>query len=507
MKDSTVRKGLKILRRGCSLLWRPVVASGRGNFGITVEVRQISGQLSSQFDFDDLEFVGRGKDAFVFRGQSEDFGTVIIKRVSEYFGRHSTNWNHVRPSEFPDVFYTPNWLDDTTFCYPDEGLVHFNSDLQNFLRGLASVCEVEQRLLKRGFLLWDFGYTSPNYMEHTPSQEVRWVDQGGNGICSLQGAALTAFRKNHGKFEQNFFTAMLLLHILIVGLGRKQLLQMASELQDRVVTDEDLGALKGMFPPGPLRTVAEQALSLDFSTRVGWERFAETLGQAAPLDAPQERVDLDLLRFEQDAVEVRGYQNFILKPNEVIALRAGHRWAKTDVKARLVCGYLDSIEFESFVDFGSNLGFYPLRSALRADCIVSHGFDYNPSYILAAKLLAETTGSKAEFFVGKFGPQERSYDVVLMLGLIHHVFSRTSRFGDLDHIVKRLSELTGCRAIVEFPTEHDDKAAKWTNIVGRSVVGEYSEDVFLSAVEKHFAGYELVGYVSEFRPIYGLFKF
>ena len=474
--------------------------------GMTARVAEIGDELRLKFGFENVDFIGRGKDAFVFRGINEEHGRVIVKRTSEYCAQYLENWDRLIPSNFPDVFYTPIWIDEKTLCYPDDGLIHFNSDIKNFFRGLNAVCKLQQRLLASGVLLWDLGFTDPNYMEDVSSGRLRWVDQGGNGICSVLGSMPVAHRENHGDFEENFFTSMLLLHILVIGLGQSQFIPLASELQDRAVTQRDLITIKGQFPLGPLRRVADQALSVDFTRSSGWERFSEALSHVASTDVPQEQADLELLRFGENSIEVRGYQNFILSSGEVSALRAGHRWARSDVKARIVCGYLDSLECESFVDFGSNLGFYTLRSALRAECRVSHGFDYNPTYVAVANLLAETTGSNAAFFVGKFGAQDRSYETVLMLGLIHHVFSRTSHFGDLDAIVSRVSHSTERVAIVEFPTERDQKAAKWTRIAGRTVANGYSEENFVNAVEKHFSGYEVLGHVSESRPIYALFK-
>ena len=60
--------------------------------------------------------------------------------------------------------------------------------------------------------------------------------------------------------------------------------------------------------------------------------------------------------------------------------------------------------------------------------------------------------------------------------------------------------------IEEFPTENDLKAVEWTNITTRKNKEQYSLSNFLKYGHELFSTVELIGYVTNDRPIYLLIK-
>ena len=102
-----------------------------------------------------------------------------------------------------------------------------------------------------------------------------------------------------------------------------------------------------------------------------------------------------------------------------------------------------------------------------------------------------------------FADLTETVDLLLMMGLIHHLFQRTEQIGDLDPILSSVRKLTRKAAVIEFPTENDPKAKKWVALPGREV-GDYSRVRFLECAQRHFTSVEEIGGVTSERPIYYL---
>jgi hypothetical protein len=217
-----------------------------------------------------------------------------------------------------------------------------------------------------------------------------------------------------------------------------------------------------------------------------------------------EQADVQSIEFQDNAVSVRGYQNYELSKSGIQTLCEGHKWAKTSVKWNIISEILRSVQAQSYADIGCNLGMCVFGAELEFG-IKSAGFDYNQQYITHCQSIANHLGLVSTFAHRKYEDTFGCYDVVSILGLIHHLYHRTEHWGDLQGIISKLSSISK-HAIVEFPTENDPKAKKWTNMPGRVMTNEYNTGEFLNAASMHFSNIEKIGEVTPNRPVYFLVR-
>jgi 2-polyprenyl-3-methyl-5-hydroxy-6-metoxy-1,4-benzoquinol methylase len=217
---------------------------------------------------------------------------------------------------------------------------------------------------------------------------------------------------------------------------------------------------------------------------------------------PLEKVDLFNIDIEEpNTVKVKGYQcydissdKFVPYDNTVLKKRT---WTSVKHKWSLLEPVLDSVNAKTYLDFGSNLGALVLASSLKD--IRSTGIDYNEGYIHICRLIQHITGVQADFKQGTTKTLQGTWvDVLSAFSVWHHLYDRTEK-NSIHTLVKAFMLHTN-NLILEFPTEKDPKAIKWTK-------GDisYSRKILEDAIIENGHTYEILD-ESEVRPTYWIRK-
>lgn len=215
-----------------------------------------------------------------------------------------------------------------------------------------------------------------------------------------------------------------------------------------------------------------------------------------------EKVDLFNLEIEEPStVHIKGYQcysispeNFIPYDNTVLKKRT---WTSVKHKWSLLEPVLDNTDAKSYMDFGSNLGALVLASGQKG--IQSTGVDYNEGYIHICRLIQHITGVQADFKQGTTKTLQGTWsDVLSAFSVWHHLFDRTEN-NSIHTLVKTFMLHTN-NLVLEFPTEKDPKAMKWTK-------GDpgYTRQVLENAIIENGFNYKIID-ESDVRPTYWITK-
>ena len=155
---------------------------------------------------------------------------------------------------------------------------------------------------------------------------------------------------------------------------------------------------------------------------------------------------------------------------------------------------------DTYLDIGCNLGLYPFTQTLLGK--ESTGYDYQIDYITECDKIATKLGLKTKFLVKSFSDINNKFDCITALGLIHHLYHRTETFGSLNPIMKKFADITNKYLIIEFPTEEDTKAKKWTNIDGRIKNEEYNISNFIKYSEQYFSKINEISNITKYRHLF-----
>lgn len=217
-----------------------------------------------------------------------------------------------------------------------------------------------------------------------------------------------------------------------------------------------------------------------------------------------EQADIDKINFkghDSRVVEVRGYQNYNLTPNGVEPINNPTKkrpWVDTKVKSDFFIKLLDEINPTSYADFGSNLGYYVFLLASKG--IKSCGVDYNSEYIDLCNVLKKRFDIKNATFnqtkLEWWKEDHDMYDLVTVFNVIHHLYNRTEKYKDMGKLVDDFAIKSYNVVLFEFPTENDSKGHKWT------MNTDYSEELFVRAIERRFKKYIRIEGQTEHRPYY-----
>ena len=217
---------------------------------------------------------------------------------------------------------------------------------------------------------------------------------------------------------------------------------------------------------------------------------------------PLETVDLFNIDIEQqNTISVKGYQCYSISPDEFIpydnTVLNKRTWTSVKHKWGLLEPVLDSLNAKTYLDFGSNLGALVLASSLKG--IQSTGIDYNEGYIHICRLIQHITGVQADFKQGTTKTLQGTWvDVLSAFSVWHHLFDRTEK-NSIHTLVKSFMLHTN-NLVLEFPTEKDPKAKKWTK-------GDisYSRNALENAILENGHTFEVLD-ESEVRPTYWIRK-
>lgn len=215
-----------------------------------------------------------------------------------------------------------------------------------------------------------------------------------------------------------------------------------------------------------------------------------------------ERADIESITYGgHDGVvtQVRGYQNYDITDQTITPINnpgPKRPWVDTKVKSSDFERVFKSITPRSYVDFGSNLGYYVFWAAQEYR-IPATGIDYNPEYIsICESIRARHSITQATFtHTNLENWQDTVYDFMTVFNVIHHLYNRTEKYMDMHKLLADFVRHADT-ILFEVPTEQDKKGHKWTMNTG------YSEALFYETALKLFTQVERIPGQTEHRPYY-----
>lgn len=216
-----------------------------------------------------------------------------------------------------------------------------------------------------------------------------------------------------------------------------------------------------------------------------------------------ERGDIESINFgghNGRVTEVRGYQNYDITDNEIFALNnptSKRPWVDTKIKSDFFVDVFKDIDPNTYVDFGSNLGYYVFWAAQRG--VDSVGIDYNLEYISVCNAIATRHDIEYATFINTNLQNSLSHimptDFMTVFNVIHHLYNRTEQYCNMERLVGDFAGLA-TNVLFEVPTENDPKGHKWTMDSG------YSEALFVKTAQEMFDSIERIEGQTEHRPYY-----
>lgn len=216
-----------------------------------------------------------------------------------------------------------------------------------------------------------------------------------------------------------------------------------------------------------------------------------------------ERADIESVTFgghNGTVTGVRGYQNYDITDDSITAVNNPtdkRPWTDTKVKSDFFTEVFDSVSPNTYVDFGSNLGYYVFWAAQRG--IPSMGIDYNQEYISVCNAVKARHSIEHATFVNTNLQSSLAYvtpkDFMTVFNVIHHLYNRTEKYMDMHRLIGDFAMLAN-DVLFEVPTEKDSKGHKWTMDTG------YTEALFVSAAQEIFDSVERIDGQTQHRPYY-----
>ena len=483
---------------------------GQKQLGNNSAKRSSAEKKLANYSYNNIQYLGQGKDGFTFKATNPDLDTEIVKVLSDFAKTFLPITKDVQ-SRFLDVpaFYHFEVVNNELIKYGFEELEHFHDlSLRGFARNFLQICDIELALLDKGFLIWDFGFSALNYMK-SDNGEIKWVDYGGNAFLYLQknNAPIKPPRKNLVYAKNDFVVLSVFLHWIHCGLGYKEAGEIMTRVQKGSINNKEAFSRVNKYIKGTSIEFILALSNFDLLTKDGWLSFKKILKEYLASDVTEvlESADINSVNYTSSGVEVRGYQNFTIAQGKLFPKDEGHEWAPSLKKWELVSQILSELELKgTYLDIGCNLGMYVYSANINFG-LDAHGVDYNQSYVDVDNEISAKLNLSCTFSTDSFSELCSPYDCVSALGIIHHLFHRTENFNSLTPILKKFAEITNQYLIIEFPTENDLKAKKWTSMQAKNIKEAYSEENFLHTSSIYFDLIRRVDGVVKERPIY-LFK-
>ena len=216
-----------------------------------------------------------------------------------------------------------------------------------------------------------------------------------------------------------------------------------------------------------------------------------------------ERGDIESIDFgghDSNLTQVRGYQNFNISDDNIVALNnptAKRPWVDTKIKSDFFVNVFDQLNPKTYVDFGSNLGYYVFWAAHRG--VPSTGIDYNREYVAVCDAIRVRHSIERAKFVNTNLQNSTAHvapvDFMTVFNVIHHLYNRTEKYMNMEPLIKDFAQLA-TDVLFEVPTENDPKGHKWTMDTG------YTEALFVESARKVFASVERIEGQTKHRPYY-----
>lgn len=474
-----------------------------------------------RMNFKIIKKVGKGKDGTTFLVKDKKNDKFILKVLSTYGKQYlSITKKFVEKNIQSKHLYKLKLLSDDLILYPYEKLDLVKTDTKNFPMYLKQICDLEIGLIRHGLCWWDFGFINHcNYMVNKEG-DIKVIDYGGNSFLTLSknsSISVNNHRKNLVFASNNYLKLQFLFHIYYYGLGRrtKELLpSLAQNWNEGRLTQYInfcVNEMKDTIYGSIVKAISKNnLLSVD-----GWadlKKVITALITTKKFNNLQESADISGIRYLKNKIEIRGYQSYDITNKEIIPISSdGKSLWDTEQKFKLVEMSLNKIikqdKIKSFLDIGSNLGLYVFFGKLKYKIDKCIGIDYNQKYIDVCNKIVNRLVIKGCFFEKrKFSEINDKYDCVLAIGIIHHLFHRTEGYGSLKVIMRSFSDIVNKYLIIEFPTEKDVKAKKWTNIPGRVKEEKYNLKNFLKYSKIYFSKTEKIGNINNTRITFLLTK-
>jgi len=204
------------------------------------------------------------------------------------------------------------------------------------------------------------------------------------------------------------------------------------------------------------------------------------------------------MSIENGTVRVRGYQTFSIANRKISV--AGSTYPG---KFNFIDRHLAETKPSSVLDLGASCGLASFMAAKNGATTVT-ALDYDSVNISLINKVARATGLKVDAKQWSFGDPVEPADTVIVLALIHWIFSCTCEYGNFEDIVKYLKSMTKKELIIEW-VDNSDPAIKITKHTSRNphVIKEsYTVENFTNALSRHFSHVERVYEVTPHRILY-----
>lgn len=230
--------------------------------------------------YSDVEFLGFGKDGITYRATSKMGDKVVVKVLSQYAKVFLPITNDVmKITGGMKEFYKFEILNDELLQYEFEPLEHMRDfTIKQFAKNFSAVCDLQMVLLTKDMVVWDFGFSDPNYML-TSDNNIKWVDYGGNAFLYLKKemAPISPPRPNLVYAQNDFLVLSVLLHWVRWVFVNKEATILMTKVQDATVSYDEAFVVVSGYLKG---TALEFLLSLrdeDLLSEKGWHALQEKL--------------------------------------------------------------------------------------------------------------------------------------------------------------------------------------------------------------------------------------
>ena len=475
-----------------------------------------SSKVLDEYGFRGLEILGSGKDGVTFKAIKDNklFVCKVLKQYAKQYLEVTKKVILKLESTKSKIIY-PDIIDDKVLVRPYLPLEEVNTSPYKYLNFLVDLCDLQIELLRINIVYWDHGFDRHiNYMYN--NEGLVLVDFGGNGFLftnPIEVPNIKGRRQNLLFFNNLFAQCQLLLHLNYVALGKRfkdpypSISQVASKPDLEKIAEFATKLLNGSYLSGIQRHI----LNSDLKTEEGWNHIKDwCMGRLEKNnDFLHEPADIQIVKKVKDQIIVNGYQSYKIINNIVIPLDKGGSglWSskkKYDIVKTALNLSSNKFKISSVLDLGCNLGMHSFTSSLEFKVPEVTGVDYNDKYIDICKKITTSLGvkSKITFICKRFEQVDEIADVIILMGLIHHIYHRTENFGDLNEIIRKIRRLTRKCAIIEFPDETDQKAIKWTNMIGRVKKDAYTKSLFNKALNTYFSQVDTVGEIKGSRTTF-----
>lgn len=208
-----------------------------------------------------------------------------------------------------------------------------------------------------------------------------------------------------------------------------------------------------------------------------------------------------------DYTKVNSYQKFNIN-NELLEPLDEQLILKSNTLKQTI---EDLSVYNSFLDIGASNGYFTFLSkklGFKENTILEHDTEYTDAI---KSIIQKYSINNVNILNKKFNEldENKSYNVVCMLALIHWIYSCTEINGTFDSIIKKLANITKNVLIIEWIDEKDPALKVFNHLSynNENIKENYCEENFVKSIKKYFNSYTILPtYKFETRKIYIVYK-